>query len=141
MIKSINDLLQTKKEYLQKLSGYQYQALVCGGSGCVSANCGAVEHALRESLEKYGLDSRVKVIQCGCMGTCAVGPVVYVLPDNTYYTELSPEKMDEIVKRHFLNRKIAEKYSGASSMAVSVSPKEAAHATECPSPSFWSVPY
>lgn len=111
MIKSINDLLQTKKEYLQKLSGYQYQALVCGGSGCVSANCGAVEHALRESLEKYGLDSRVKVIQCGCMGTCAVGPVVYVLPDNTYYTELSPEKMDEIVKSHFLNGKIVEKYT------------------------------
>lgn len=46
-----------------------------------------------EELEKAGLSDKVAVIERGCMGTCAVGPVVYVLPDETYYTEMTPERV------------------------------------------------
>ncbi|MGI5970983.1 MAG: NADH-quinone oxidoreductase subunit NuoF [Oscillospiraceae bacterium] len=110
-INGISDLNRIKEEYAQRMSQYRYQALVCGGTGCVSANCAAVEKALREALDKHGIADQVKVIQRGCMGTCAVGPVVYVLPDETYYTELNPEKMAEIVESHFVNGKPINEYT------------------------------
>jgi len=111
MIKSESDLKRIKEEYLANLEGYKFQALVCGGTGCVSANCAAVEKALRESLDKNGISDQVKVMRCGCMGTCAMGPVLYVLPDQTYYTELDPKKMEEIVHRHFVGDEIVEEYT------------------------------
>ena len=53
-----------------------------------------------EEVEKRGLKKEVAIIERGCMGTCAVGPVVYILPDETYYTEMTPEKVKEVVEKH-----------------------------------------
>jgi NADH-quinone oxidoreductase subunit F len=111
LIKSIQDLQHIKEEYQAHLGKYQYQVLVCGGNGCISANCAAVEKALRDALDYYGLTDTVKVFQTGCMGTCAVGPVVYVLPDGIYYTELTPKKVEEIVKSHYFEGKPIEEYT------------------------------
>jgi len=111
MIKCISDLQRIKQDYLIYMAGYKHQALVCSGTGCVSANSGAVAAALESAIEKYHLDDQVKVIRRGCMGTCAVGPVVFVLPDETYYTELTPEKMEEIVKSHFIEGNPIEEYT------------------------------
>ena len=55
-----------------------------------------------EELEKAGLTDKVAVIERGRMGTCAVGPVVYVLPDETYYTEMTPERVKDVVQKHFI---------------------------------------
>jgi NADH-quinone oxidoreductase subunit F len=82
MIQTIKDLHQIKRSYLVHLGRYQYQVLVCGGNGCVSAGlrrggAGGEEGAGAVRTEP----TRVSVFQTGCMGTCAVGPVLYVLPD------------------------------------------------------------
>jgi NADH-quinone oxidoreductase subunit F len=111
MIMTIDDLQKIKQDYTEQLGKYKYLAYICGGTGCVSANCGAVEEALRAELQARGMTGEVAVIKRGCMGTCAVGPVVYVHPDRTYYTELTPEKIKEIVKNHFVNGKIVEEYT------------------------------
>ncbi len=102
MIRSINDLAEIKKTYEEKMSGYKYQALVCFGTGCTSSGCKVIRDTLIEEIEKYGLQNDVAVIERGCMGTCAVGPVVYILPDETYYTEMTPEKVRDIVVKHFI---------------------------------------
>ena len=111
MIRSIQDLRCIGKRYLEHLGTFQYQALVCGGNGCVSANCAAVERALTDALTYYGLTDTVKVFQTGCMGTCAVGPVLYVLPDGIFYTEVTPQKAEEIVKSHFFAGRPVEAYA------------------------------
>ena len=102
MIRSITDLQEIKKTYEEKMAGYKYQALVCFGTGCTSSGCKVIRDTLIEEIEKYGLQNDVAVIERGCMGTCAVGPVVYILPDETYYTEMTPEKIREIVQKHFI---------------------------------------
>ena len=102
MIRSIADLQEIKKTYEEKMAGYKYQALVCFGTGCTSSGCKVIRDTLIEEIEKYGLQNDVAVIERGCMGTCAVGPVVYILPDETYYTEMTPDKVREIVQKHFI---------------------------------------
>ena len=102
MIKSIADLKTIKKTYRAKMGKYKYQALVCFGTGCTSAGCKEVRDALVEEVEKHGLKKDVAIIERGCMGTCAVGPVVYILPDETYYTEMTPEKIKDVVEKHFI---------------------------------------
>ena len=102
MIRSIADLKAMKEAYLEKMGQYEHLCMVCYGTGCVSSGCKRVRDALVEELEKYGLTDKVAVIERGCMGTCAVGPVVYVLPDETYYTEMTPERIKDVVKKHFV---------------------------------------
>jgi len=111
MINSISDLKKIKEEYLAKIGRYDHLALICYGTGCTSANCEEVRTALAEELEKNHLTEKVAIIERGCMGTCAVGPVVYVLPDETYYTEMSPEKIREVVAKHFIGGKPIEEYT------------------------------
>ena len=111
MITRIDDLNRIKDEYLAKMGKYDHQALICYGTGCTSSNCQGVHAALTEELEKYGLTDKVAVIERGCMGTCAVGPVVYILPDETYYTEMNAEKIREVVKKHFIGGKPVEEYT------------------------------
>ena len=111
MIRTIDDLQRMKESYLAKMGQYKYQALVCYSTGCLSSGCKAVRDAMVEEIEKKHLDKQVAVIEAGCMGTCAVGPVVYILPDETYYTEMTPEKVRDVVKRHFIGGKPVEEYT------------------------------
>ncbi|MCL1809066.1 MAG: FAD-dependent oxidoreductase [Clostridiales bacterium] len=105
------DLARIKAAYNDAMAGYDYQVLICYGTGCVSANCEEVRNVLVEELEKHGLTSKVAVIERGCMGTCAVGPVVYVLPDETYYTEMDAEKMRAVVAKHLIGGNPVEEYT------------------------------
>ena len=111
MIQIIEDLNNIKKTYNDRLSQYKHIAYVCGGTGCVSANSEEIERELVASLERRGLLNEVAVIKRGCMGTCAVGPVVYVLPERTYYTEMTPEKMEKVVESHFVHGKVVEEFT------------------------------
>ncbi|MGI5902352.1 MAG: NADH-ubiquinone oxidoreductase-F iron-sulfur binding region domain-containing protein [Desulfitobacteriia bacterium] len=110
MITDIADLERIKKEYYDNLAQYRYQILVCSGNGCVSAQCEMVKEALHESLKKHKITD-VKIISTGCMGTCVVGPVILVKPDDTFYIEITPEKAEEIVESHLRNGVILEKYT------------------------------
>ncbi|MCL2039087.1 MAG: FAD-dependent oxidoreductase [Bacteroidetes bacterium] len=110
-IKSIEQLERIKKEFLKKQEKYKYQILVCGGTGCVSSNCVDVENAIKDELKEQNMDKNVRVYQTGCMGICALGPVMLVLPDRTFYTELNPEKAKEIVQSHLVKNNPIEKYT------------------------------
>jgi len=110
-IKSIAQLEEIKKEFLDNREKYKYQILVCGGTGCVSSNCAAIETAVRAELEAQGIAKDVKVYQTGCMGICALGPLMMVLPDRTFYTKLNPEKAKEIVQSHLVQNKPIEEYT------------------------------
>jgi NADH-quinone oxidoreductase subunit F len=111
MIQSIADLQRVKSAYNSRMAAYGHTVLVCGGAGCVSSNCGAVSQAVRDTLAAQKLTGKVAVIETGCMGTCAVGPVMLILPEEIYYTSLTPQKAAEIVESHLVQNKIITEYT------------------------------
>ena len=107
-LKQLNDI---KEKYLAENEKYKFNVLVCGGGGCVSSNCEEVDDAIRSELSVLGLNDKVNVIQTGCMGICAVGPVVLILPQRIFYTQLTPKKAKDIVNRHIMNGEVCEEYT------------------------------
>jgi len=80
--------------------------LVCGGTGCTSSNSPAIIQALNEQLEKSGLSEEVKVVRTGCFGLCALGPIMIVYPEGTFYSRVQVDDIPEIVEEHLLKGRI-----------------------------------
>lgn len=76
--------------------------LVCGGTGCQSSRSAAIVENFRNSLKKHGLDEKVKVVPAGCFGFCEKGPIVKIIPDNTFYVQVKPEDAEEIITEHVI---------------------------------------
>jgi len=79
------------------MSKYSMHLLVCGGTGCKSQESDTIAAMLKKELSKQGLEDTVQVIKTGCFGFCEKGPIVKVMPDNTFYTQVKPEDAEEIV--------------------------------------------
>ena len=80
--------------------------LICGGTGCTSSGSVSIQQAFAENLEKQGLTDEVKIVQTGCFGLCAMGPVVIVHPDGTFYSRVTPEDVADIVEEHLLKGRV-----------------------------------
>jgi NADH-quinone oxidoreductase subunit F len=110
-IVSISDLQQIAKEYNEKLAKYKFQVLVCSGAGCISSNCGDVKDAILDEISKQGLQNDVTVFETGCMGTCAVGPVILILPERIFYTDLTPEIARTVIQSHIVRGEILTQHT------------------------------
>jgi NADH-quinone oxidoreductase subunit F/NADP-reducing hydrogenase subunit HndC len=82
------------------MSKYSMHLLVCGGTGCHASESDAIVCNLRDELEARGLMDSVQVIVTGCFGFCEKGPIVKVMPDNTFYVQVKPEDAQTIVEEH-----------------------------------------
>ena len=80
--------------------------LVCGGTGCTSSGSETIVTALNEHLEKAGLAEEVKVVKTGCFGLCALGPIMIVYPEGTFYSMVQVDDISEIVEEHLLKGRI-----------------------------------
>ena len=87
---------------------YRSHVLVCGGTGCTSSNSAAIIEALEREIEAKGLKDEVKVIKTGCFGLCALGPVMVVYPEGSFYSEVKVENIPEIVEEHLLKGRIVK---------------------------------
>ncbi len=83
--------------------------LVCGGTGCLSAEAEGIITNLRSSITAENLDADVQVLKTGCFGFCEKGPIVKILPDNTFYVQVKPEDAEEIVKEHLVKGRKVER--------------------------------
>ena len=83
------------------MSKFRMHLLVCGGTGC-RAESSLILESLKRELEEKGLSSEVQVIMTGCFGFCEKGPVVKVMPDNTFYVHVKPEDAGIIVAEHVI---------------------------------------
>jgi NADH-quinone oxidoreductase subunit F len=111
LVKKKDDLKAIKKAYQDQNGKYKHQILVCAGAGCVSSDCYMVRDAVLEQLKALSLEDSVKVYETGCMGTCAVGPVMLILPERVFYTNLSAETAQKIVKAHIVDNEILEEHT------------------------------
>ena len=83
--------------------------LVCGGTGCTSSGSQAIREKLAEELKIQGLDEEVKIVQTGCFGLCAEGPIVVVYPEGTMYSKVTPKDIEEIAEKHVKDGQIVER--------------------------------
>lgn len=87
------------------MSKYSMHLLVCGGTSCHASESDALVCNLRDELEARDLMQSVQVILTGCFGLCSKGPIIKVMPDNTYYVNVKPEDAAEIVAEHVVRGK------------------------------------
>ena len=83
--------------------------LICGGTGWHATGSIRVKDALLATIEEKGLGDRVQVIETGCNGFCAMGPLLVVHPGDVFYQKLSVEDMPELVESHLINGKPVER--------------------------------
>jgi NADH-quinone oxidoreductase subunit F len=83
--------------------------LVCGGAGCLSSGCHAVQDALVAELKKRNLAEEVQMTVTGCMGPCDLGPVILVLPDGTFYQRVTALDVPDLVEEHFVKGRPCER--------------------------------
>ena len=85
---------------------YRSHVLVCGGTGCTSSNSQAIIEALETQIAEKGLSEEIKVIRTGCFGLCALGPIMIVYPEGSFYSQVKVEDIPEIVEEHLLKGRI-----------------------------------
>ena len=85
---------------------YRSHVLVCGGTGCTSSGSQQIMETLKAEIEKNGLSEEVSVVQTGCHGLCALGPIMIIYPDATFYSMVKVEDIPEIVSEHLLKGRV-----------------------------------
>ena len=85
---------------------YRSNVLVCGGTGCTSSNSLKIVEKLKEEIAANGLEKEVNVITTGCFGLCALGPIMVVYPEGSFYSMVKIEDIPEIVEEHLLKGRI-----------------------------------
>ena len=85
---------------------YRSHVLVCGGTGCTSSGSQQIMETLKEEIKKAGLEKEVSVVQTGCHGLCALGPIMIVYPDASFYSMVKLEDIPEIVQEHLLKGRV-----------------------------------
>ena len=85
---------------------YRSNVLVCGGTGCTSSNSLTIVNKLKEEIERQGLKDEVNVITTGCFGLCALGPIMVVYPEGSFYSMVKVDDIPEIVEEHLLKGRI-----------------------------------
>lgn len=85
---------------------YRSHILVCGGTGCTSSGSEEIIKVLQEEINKNGLAEEVCIVKTGCHGLCALGPIMIVYPEATFYSMIKPEDIPEIVSEHILKGRI-----------------------------------
>ena len=82
--------------------------LVCHGTGCTSSKSPKIIENFRKIIDEKGIKN-VRVIQTGCFGLCAKGPIVIIRPEDTFYAMVKPEDCEEIINTHILEGKTVER--------------------------------
>ena len=83
--------------------------LICGGTGCSSSGSVKLSEKLAEELKAKGLDEEIKIVLTGCFGLCALGPIMIVYPEGTFYSRVTLDDIPEIVSEHLEKGRIVER--------------------------------
>ena len=116
MIKSVQEIEEIRKQKREELDlrininakTREKHILVCHGTGCTSSKSPQIIDNFRKILEENNI-TNVRVIQTGCFGLCAKGPIVIIRPEDTFYAHVKPEDCEEIVKTHIIEGKTVDR--------------------------------
>ena len=89
--------------------GYRKEVLICGGTGCTSSHSMDIADALEKEIAANGLENEIKVVRTGCFGLCALGPIMIVYPEGSFYSMITVDDVKEIVEEHLKNDRIVKR--------------------------------
>ena len=112
-LEEIQKIRELKRQELDlrvnlKANTREKHILVCHGTGCTSSKSPKIIENFRKILKEKGIEN-VKIIQTGCFGLCAKGPIVIIRPEDVFYAHVKPEDCEEIVNTHIIDGKIVER--------------------------------
>ena len=84
------------------MANYKYHILICGGTGCHASQSAKIKENFEQLIKEKNLENDVQIVGTGCFGFCEKGPIVKMLPDNTFYTQVKPEDCREIIDEHII---------------------------------------
>jgi len=91
-------------------SKYERHVLVCGGTGCTSSGSMKIIDSLEKEISANGLTEKVQIVKTGCFGLCALGPIMIVYPEGTFYSMVTEDRIARIVKEHFVEGNPVKEY-------------------------------
>ena len=102
--------MRTSAEEAKKYEGQTFRknVLICGGTGCTSSDSEKLIAKMKEELAKVGLDKEVNVVRTGCFGLCALGPIMIVDPEGSFYSRVNVEDIPRIVEEHLKGGKVVK---------------------------------
>lgn len=111
-MKSLEEIKKIREEKRQELdlrvnlaaNTHEKHILVCRGTGCTSSKSEDIIQKFRSLIKEKNIEN-VKVIQTGCFGLCAKGPIVIIRPEDTFYAMVKVEDVEDIVNTHLIERK------------------------------------
>jgi len=95
--------------FICEKNNYKKEILICGGTGCKSAQSDLIKDNLEKEINKLGLEGEVYVSITGCFGFCEKGPIVKVTPDDVFYVHVTPEDAEEIISEHIVNGNVVQR--------------------------------
>ena len=112
-LEEINNIRETKRRELDlrvntSADTREKHILVCHGTGCTSSKSPKILENFRKIIEEKNIEN-VRVIQTGCFGLCAKGPIVIIRPEDVFYAMVKPEDCEEIIEKHIQNGEIVER--------------------------------
>lgn len=112
-LEEINKIREEKRKELDlrvntSAQTYEKHILVCHGTGCTSSKSPKIIENFRKILAEKNIEN-VRVIQTGCFGLCAKGPIVIIRPEDVFYAMVKPEDCEEIIEKHIQNDEIVER--------------------------------
>ena len=91
------------------MANFKYHILICGGTGCHASQSAQIKENFENIIKEKNLSNDVQVVSTGCFGFCEKGPIVKILPDNTFYTQVKPTDCEEIVNEHIIKGRKVER--------------------------------
>ena len=88
---------------------YRSHVLICAGTGCTSTDSLEVRDQLNKEIQRLNLDKEVKVVEVGCFGFCNLGPNIVIYPEGTFYCQVKPQDVRELVEEHLLKGRIVSR--------------------------------
>ncbi|MFA5622518.1 MAG: NADH-quinone oxidoreductase subunit NuoF [Thermovirgaceae bacterium] len=88
---------------------YRAHVLICKGTGCTASGSAPVFEAFKTELARRGLDKEVMLVETGCHGMCEMGPIVVVYPEGSFYCQVKPEDIPELVEEHLYKGRILQR--------------------------------
>ena len=88
---------------------FRSTVLVCGGTGCHSNHSGEIFDAFQKQLAEQKLSDEVMLVKTGCFGLCAVGPVVIIYPEGSFYSHVTVDDVPELISEHLIKGRLVRR--------------------------------
>ncbi|HPK64798.1 MAG TPA: NAD(P)H-dependent oxidoreductase subunit E, partial [Sphaerochaeta sp.] len=88
---------------------FKHYILVCGGTACESSKADAIYQNLIKECEANGIVDEVQIVKTGCFGFCEQGPIVKILPEDSFYVKVEPSDAKELIAEHIIKGRQVER--------------------------------